>query len=141
MNSGSNVTWRAGTSHTMLPGFWAKAGSKFITAFDNCTPLAAANNEESRIDAAAENSSFVKVQPNPFNDQFKTTVDLKQDGFLRIELLDATGKRMEVIVDQNDAYKGRYEFTVDMQGQAQGIYFLVVSTAEEVKTSRLIKVN
>ena len=141
MNSGSNVTWRAGTTHTMLPGFWAKSGSKFITAFDNCTPLAAANNEVSRMDATIDNNSFVKVQPNPFNDQFKTTVYLKQDGFLRIELLDATGKSMQVIVDQNDAFEGRYEFTVDMQGKAQGIYFLVVSTGEEVKTSRLMKIN
>jgi hypothetical protein len=48
---------------------------------------------------------------------------------------------MQVIVDQNDAFEGRYEFTVDMQGKAQGIYFLVVSTGEEVKTSRLMKIN
>ena len=140
MNSGSSVIWRSGVYHTLLPGFWAKSGSKFITQFDNCTPLAFANQEPAKMaDQMNTGASFVQVMPNPFSSRFDATVKLEMDGMLDVSLMDATGKQLMSVIKQNDALAGDYKFTVDVSTGAQGVYFLVVRTSEEVKTLRMIK--
>lgn len=140
MNSGSSVVWRSGVSHTLNPGFWAKSGSKFITQFDNCTPLAIAAPEPARLtDHANNHASFVQVMPNPFTSRFDAVVKLKKDGFMEIVLMDATGKQVMNVIQQRETAAGEYRFTVDVSNGAQGVYFLVVKTDEEVKTLRLIK--
>lgn len=140
MNSGSNVVWRAGSLHTLKPGFWAKAGSKFQTQFDNCTPLAIAAPDPARLaDNVNSGTSFVQVMPNPFTNRFDALVKLEKDGFMDITLMDATGKQVMSIIQQRETPAGEYRFNVDVSQGAQGVYFLVVKTDEEVKTLRLIK--
>ncbi len=140
MQSGSEVVWRAGTSHTLNPGFWAMSGSKFITMFDNCTPLTLAGPANEKVQQQEGNASTqVRVQPNPFSHRFDAIAELKEEGQLRMDLLDATGKLLQVITDQNDMATGLHRFSVDMNDKADGIYFLLVRTGKESKTLRIIK--
>jgi Metallo-peptidase family M12 len=139
MNSGSEVVWRAGISHTMLPGFWAKAGSKFVTVFDFCNVLTAAGSSPMKINASAEDLSSVRVQPNPFSSRFDAFVEMKEKGAMKLELLDATGKVILILAEQNDVEIGKYEYSMDMSDKAEGMYFLLVRMGAEVKTLKLIK--
>jgi len=139
MNSGSEVVWRAGISHTLNPGFWAKSGSKFLTVFDNCTPLVIANPVASKISNKVDQYSAVRVQPNPFNARFEAIVEMKEDGLLKMDVLDATGKLIQVVAEQNDVVKGRYQYSIDMSNKAEGMYFMLVRMGNEMKTVKLIK--
>ncbi|MBL7924785.1 MAG: zinc-dependent metalloprotease, partial [Bacteroidia bacterium] len=141
MNSGSEVVWRAGTYHVMQPGFWAKAGSKFLTMFDDCTPLTIAEPSNEKATDRTSTNGFVKVQPNPFQDQFNAVVEMAESGFLKLELLDGTGKLIQLVSEQRSASEGPHSFTIDMSDKAEGIYFLLVRRGEEVKTMKLIKVE
>jgi hypothetical protein len=139
MNSGSEVVWRAGTFHTLNPGFWAKSGSKFVTVFDNCTVLALAGNVASKVNASENTTASVRVQPNPFSSRFDAIVEMKEAGALKLELRDATGKLVQVVAEQNDAEKGNYQYSIDMSENAEGMYFMVVRMGNEMKTVKLIK--
>jgi hypothetical protein len=77
--------------------------------------------------------------PNPFTNRFDALVKLEKDGFMDITLMDATGKQVMSIIQQRETPAGEYRFNVDVSHGAQGVYFLVVKTDEEVKTLRLIK--
>jgi hypothetical protein len=139
MNSGSEVVWRAGLSHTMNPGFWAKAGSKFVTVFDFCNVLTAAGSSPMKINSSADEISTVRVQPNPFSNRFDAFVEMKEKGAMKLELLDATGKLIQIIAEQNDVETGKYQFSIDMSDKAEGMYFMLVRVGEEIKTLKLIK--
>jgi hypothetical protein len=139
MNSGSEVVWRAGLSHTLKPGFWAKSGSKFVTVFDFCNPLVLAGSSPSKINPANNDNSSVRVQPNPFTSRFDALVKMKEKGTMKIELRDATGKLILLVAEQNDVEKGVYQYSIDMSDKAEGMYFMLVRMGEEIKTVKLIK--
>lgn len=139
MNSGSEVVWRAGVSHTMNPGFWAKSGSKFVTVFDFCNVLTAAGSSPARINPSGEEISSVRVQPNPFSNRFDAFIEMKVKGAMKLELRDATGKLIQMVAEQNDVEIGKYQFSMDMSDKAEGMYFMLVRMGEEIKTLKLIK--
>lgn len=139
MNSGSEVVWRAGISHTMNPGFWAKSGSKFVTVFDFCNVLVLAGTSPSKINPSGEEISSVRVQPNPFSSRFDAFVEMKEKGAMKLELRDATGKLIQMVTEQNDVETGKYQFSIDMSDKAEGMYFMLVRMGEEIKTLKLIK--
>ena len=139
MNSGSEVVWRAGDSHTLKPGFWAKSGSKFVTVFDFCNPLVLAGSSPSKINPSENDNSLVRVQPNPFTSRFDALVEMKEKGAMKLELLDATGKLILLVAEQNDVEIGIYQYSIDMSDKAEGMYFMLVRMGEEIKTVKLIK--
>ncbi|MBK7966154.1 MAG: T9SS type A sorting domain-containing protein [Bacteroidetes bacterium] len=139
MNSGSEVVWRAGDSHTLKPGFWAKSGSKFVTVFDFCNVLTAAGSSASKINLSAEAISTVRVQPNPFSSRFDAFVEMKEKGSMKLELFDATGKVILILAEQNDVEEGKYQYSIDMSDKAEGMYFILARMGTETKTLKLIK--
>ena len=139
MNSGSEVVWRSGLSHTLKPGFWAKSGSKFVTVFDFCNPLVLAGSTPSKINPSNNDNSSVRVQPNPFTSRFDAIVEMKEKGTMKLELRDATGKLILLVAEQNDVEKGVYQYSIDMSDKAEGMYFMLVRMGEEIKSVKLIK--
>ncbi|MDE7115878.1 MAG: T9SS type A sorting domain-containing protein, partial [Muribaculaceae bacterium] len=111
-----------------------------VTATDthgNSTPLTLTVNvtDASGVDEiGAEGNRLVSVKENPVRDNL--VVCVISGGRLEIELFDAAGK--QVYRDTVDASAGD-EITVNMGGDASGIYLLRVAGSDNSETHRILK--
>ena len=66
-------------------------------------------------------------------------VELKilNDGRVRLDLVDRDGKLVENYIDRN-LKKGTYQHIVDTSKLKEGIYYLKLSSTDEIQTIRLI---
>lgn len=142
LNSGAEVIWRAGQSHTFLPGFWAKTGSTFSTAFDSCIALNAIALEPAKIrKEISAVSNFMHVQPNPFREHFQLSIDNKEGCSLNVFIMDSKGTLIAQLKEQALIETGLQQFDIDLSGKADGIYFLVACRGSEVQSMKLLKMN
>ena len=82
--------------------------------------------------ATAEILAFA-MSPNPSDQQTVISYSLSQDAEVTLELLDATGKRVEWLLNETrPANENRFE--LETSGLASGIYFIRLSTNESSKT-------
>ena len=82
----------------------------------------------------------VKIYPNPFNEMvtldINLTVGSKIDGLITIQTFDALGR----LVDKQSSDKtGAQRFTIEMEDETPGIYFIKVSNNVESRIFRIIK--
>jgi len=79
--------------------------------------------EEKKLDLSSS-----KIYPNPFSDVLNTSVNLKEAGTVRLDLLDITGR----VVEQQETKAEKGTYTVQMGGLNHifpGTYFLKTSIA------------
>ncbi len=82
----------------------------------------------------AEGSSLVKVNTVAFSETLSMTS--LRTGLLSVEIYDASGK--SIYADEVNAASGE-EISVNLGGNASGLYLLRVSSADKTETHRLFK--
>lgn len=140
VNSGADVTFRAGQQIQMDPGFNVNSGAQFTAIIDiaHCdgtteyqnrmihtntlSPVAAKQNSPDNI------SSEIKLFPNPVNDvlMIKTSSDISG-----IEVFNIYGQKMDI--------KCNSKTQVDLSSLSAGTYFVKITTGDTVKTTSVIK--
>ncbi len=78
--------------------------------------------------------------PNPFTDRTNLILDLPYRQSVRLEIHDALGRRVAVLVDEQLA-AGRHELPVDASNWAAGLYFARVTADGHVITHRMVHVR
>lgn len=127
INSGAEMTWRAGSEITLAPGFVAEPGSVFNAFIDECTPLRLQDdNDDEAAEGITRPSGFLvaSVFPNPFGSSTTLSLQLLREGNLDIRLYDLTGKELRVIRSRQFFDSGSYSFEVVTGNMAKGVYLL-----------------
>lgn len=91
-------------------------------------------------DAPAQETILHPAFPNPFTDQTVIAFELPQSGQVTLEILDLTGRRVAILVDEVMA-SGRHEVTWDARGLAGGTYFYRLRTGDYSQTLRTVLVR
>ncbi|MDP1725811.1 MAG: T9SS type A sorting domain-containing protein [Bacteroidota bacterium] len=80
------------------------------------------------------------IYPNPASERFSISFELKNSNSVSIELIDLTGK---IILNRNAQNFSAGENTTDIEINdiPQGIYFVRISTAESMVSSRLVVIK
>lgn len=78
--------------------------------------------------------------PNPFTDRTNLILDLPYRQSVLLEVYDALGRRVTMVVDEQLA-AGRHELPIDASGWAAGLYFARVIADGNVITHRMVHVR
>jgi outer membrane protein assembly factor BamB len=87
---------------------------------------------------AKRNNLILNPGPNPFRDELRLRVELKNPGPLRIELLDLPGRLISVLEDVPGHY-GDKVYSWSLPDLPQGVYLLSVMAGVDRKTVKIIK--
>jgi immune inhibitor A len=86
--------------------------------------------------------SLKQNYPNPFNPETKIEYNLKEDGWVKLEIFNILGQKIFILVDQHEQ-KGNHFVTwngTDQEGRPlpSGIYFYQISTSDFQKANKMI---
>lgn len=79
----------------------------------------------------------VRVWPNPASDQLNVEFISREEGTVRLELVDAIGRQVGTLAEQEVEAVRLYSMGIDLTDVASGTYFLILRTPSDVKTTRL----
>lgn len=150
INSGLNISYKAGTSITLKPGFHAKAGSTFSAVIQNCVinPLVAVDERQAGEDSTAVEAQALakeivlepdlKIFPNPFSDVTNIAYSLPESSPVHIFLADARGRIVATLLDTKMQEAGSYQLQWQRPANFSGMLFLHFRTDKSRKFSKLV---
>ncbi|MBR9921499.1 MAG: T9SS type A sorting domain-containing protein [Bacteroidetes bacterium] len=158
--AGSNVIYQAGEYIELLPDFTAEAGSNFWGIIRDCTPamplvndaddpltetLASQEAEEEVDFRESEESASgydpgILVRPNPTRDMGIISFELNQPENVHLYMMDATGKLIRMFAS-GQLEAGIYDMPFEANDMKPGIYMIVMRTATNVWTERIVVVR
>ena len=147
LNAGS-LTYYAGQSITLNPGFHVKANSTFLATIESCAPnlqdpntpdvIQLKNSEESgdsislfqRVEPI-NTAVNLMVFPNPSKTYINIAYDLEESGIVTIKIMDVRGKIMDVILLNQQQNRGVYQTHYNINYLENGMYLVQLSTKAE----------
>ncbi|RJP62761.1 MAG: T9SS C-terminal target domain-containing protein [Ignavibacteriales bacterium] len=76
--------------------------------------------------------------PNPFNPSTTIKFSIAKDGNVNLKIFDILGQSVKTILNNEYKNMGTYEFNVDMNGFANGLYFYTLQQDEQQITKKMI---
>lgn len=134
--SGTTVTFEAGQSITLLPGFTAENGSTFTARIQSCT-TARPILEERSDDKVALKENELTIYPNPFSDFTTVELQLVKENDVQIELYSLTGQKVRTITASNKLTSGIHQFQVDATDLSTGMYIVLLRVGDQLRTQKL----
>ncbi len=136
--SGSRVSMRAGNSVTLLPGFAANAGTVFTAYIGNCSTQSPVRVAAPTVVADEVATKIgVVLSPNPTTGRVK--IALQVDASQAFDAANARQTRVEVYdMVGRQVLDTRFASTaheLDLSGQGDGTYFMVVTTPDGARTT------
>ena len=127
--SSETTIFKAGTSITLTPGFWAHSGTDFWAYIDPCVPsqlaapITSTNVQEEKRKTISDNS--LKVFPNPNHGSMSIQFDIAEEKPTRIDLFHSSGKLIKSIFNGKDI--GSYNLEIE-ESLSAGVYYFRMST-------------
>ncbi len=137
------VTYSAGESIVLEPGFTATATATFLAQIVACEPSAIQELPSEEVVFAAKtkpNHSLptVNIFPNPTTGAVQISYTLPTPTSIQLQLFDANGQLVQTIVTASNQAAGTYQQSVDVSAYTPGIYYTVFRTPEENDTQKLV---
>ncbi|MDZ7808444.1 MAG: T9SS type A sorting domain-containing protein [Gracilimonas sp.] len=80
--------------------------------------------------------------PNPFNPSTKIRFELPQTAFVRLEVYDIMGRKVQTLINETLNPRSRpYEYTFNAQGLSSGVYIYRLKIDNEVTTRKMTYVK
>ncbi|MBK8493299.1 MAG: T9SS type A sorting domain-containing protein [Saprospirales bacterium] len=159
---GSTVTFQAGDEVSLLPDFTAERGSNLWALIKECTPempplvvnvgtsvgaKEGAKDFSPLLTPPEESAGMptlrvrgVQVIPNPTRTEGTVQFELSDPGYARLYLMNARGELVASLIDGYLDAGPNYR-TFDATGLSAGIYLVVLKTAGETRTERVVIVE
>jgi len=148
--AGSNVTFKAGETITLNPGFHVVNQGDFLAIIEDCpasfdNATATEDLAKSRLQNLSTtpfaSKQDLRVYPNPFS--YTTTVDfqLLEAQKVHLAIYSATQQLVKVLAPNKTMAKGNYKYEFSGENLVGGMYFVVLRTEETSLTKKLILVK
>lgn len=146
---GLNVTFDAGESIVLLPGFVAPSGCTFTALIEGCGGVFFNHEEEAEqrssglepleeLPTTADLGLTMNIAPNPFSGNTTVTYSLDSEQSVGMTLMDVTGRLVGTPLPTQTQSEGRHQFNLEAGSLPAGMYFLVLQMGEKNETKRLI---
>lgn len=151
VESEAQVVFTAGTSVTLLPGFHAKASSDFHALIGGCSLSQISQlpeEEENTTELRGENTDIetfedtkfimdIQISPNPASSNVNINFDLRQNGRVKVSLMDLNGKTWAETYEANTA-KGWNQTTLGVGNLNSGMYLIVIQNEQTTIVKKLM---
>ncbi|MEX0680384.1 MAG: tyrosinase family protein, partial [Balneolales bacterium] len=146
VKSGSDVTFTAGESVVLGPGFRAESGSTFLASVDpdvgdilpqvkEDAPMVEPVDNVSQMDKPIE-WSLSQNYPNPFNPATHISYSVAERSHVRMAVYTITGRRVATLVNEvRDA--GTHTVWFDASRLASGIYIYRIQAGSFIQTRQM----
>ena len=141
----SEMTFKAGESILLKPGFHATSGSNFKAMIESCTPVGnSLNKEVPTISNSLSNNlplnlvTDLKVMPNPFRGTTTIQYQLSKSMPVLIQLMDVSGKVVQTISNNNIQSVGINEVQLNASNLGAGMYYVFLITPETMMSQKVI---
>jgi hypothetical protein len=163
---GSNVTYVAGESITLEPGFEVEFGAEFLAYIAPCDPvtpvmLKKQEKEQRKAEKKAEKEAakerqrieklmaekfpadelWLRISPNPASAAATLTYNLPLSAKVKMGIFDARGRLVTWILSGQMQEEGLYEKTIAAHTLASGSYTVSLFTGQGKVSERLIVVD
>ncbi len=147
VNVTGDITYQAGTSITLNPGFTANAGSTFTAKIDVCTnSLVAEDLELRQADTSIPISLTMRPQlveplvfPNPFSQSFSIEYELEVPSEVYIHVFDLRGRLIAESLNNPHQVAGFNTLTIPSANWIDGMYLVRIQVGDKVWTKRVVK--
>ncbi|MFK7932803.1 MAG: T9SS type A sorting domain-containing protein [Saprospiraceae bacterium] len=118
------------------------SGATFSAGMGDCSDLIP-EEEVTERSPLEEEIVYIKetslgVMPNPFAGETTITYELAETGNVSIQVFDVNGKEVANLLAAGQQAAGKHEVTYRPDFSAKGIYTVVLRTANEVITKRMV---
>ncbi len=152
VESAANVTFKAGITISLLPGFEVPPGTDFLAKIEQCTLLfTPEEGEEDQATNRADNQPLdnlnkdewiLRAMPNPFRSS--TTIQFilpenVESGYLKLSNI--TGEGVLLFFEDRPLEAGTYELSLDGALLSPGIYILNLKVDEQILTEKLVLIK
>ncbi len=139
------VTFKAGESITLTPGFHATYGSTFSVVIEGCTPVGNRITHESDFPAFNTPSKQLgldqldlKVMPNPFSGTTKIEYQLAIAMPVLVQVMDVNGRIVKILANNSTQAAGMHQLFLDGSQLQTGVYYISLMTPEKMVSKKVI---
>ena len=153
IESSSEVTFRAGSTIHLLPGFSTQPGCQFVALIEDCTI-----SPDSLIEVEAEIAEFnykdaslesknkyditsLAAYPNPFLHETIIEFKLSEEAEVEMHLFNITGTLATEVLPLSHMSEGAHRIRIPGTHIEVGMWFLRMRTGQEVKIIKIVKVR
>ncbi len=144
-----SMTFKAGTSIILNPGFHAQAGSSFSAIMQTCTPTNGTLQNEVETEGTrklispstrfgSEEKPFLSVMPNPFRGETTIQYQLAKAEQVLIQVMDVNGRIVQVLENQTNKEAGINEARFSGEDIDAGMYFVFLVTPTQAISKKII---
>lgn len=146
ISAGTSVTFLAGTSIRLTPGFHAASSSGFTARIEDCEPAAnsmvALPSEVVEIAAAPSSRPLEwRVYPNPFRDRFTLVYELMEETEIEIRLISMDGRINQQLLPPQFQLPGTNQLEWGNPDLPAGIYFMQLRQGNTWSNQKLVKMR
>ena len=142
----TNITFKAGQSISLTPGFIAEPDCEFLATIENCFASVqeqASTNISYKKEEEVETQNnqvplALDIRPNPFKEQATIAYYLEEASMVQIILSDLQGKQQKVLVNHSFKEKGKHQLLFDGEGLAKGIYLISLQSENQLVTKKIL---
>ena len=139
-----NVSFRAPTSITLLPGFEAKSASTFLAMIDNCVSAfeeAATFRTANSFSTSPSGSNTLRVFPNPFREIVTFDFSLKQSTAVSLHIFNMNGQLVHTLINQESKTAGNHQVNFTAYNLETGMYYATLRTPDQSLTKQLVLIK
>lgn len=126
-----------GTEHKVL-------GSPYIGFSTSDTAQMVADIKQSfktlSVEPIALNIKSLKLYPNPVGSELNLSFDLAEDATLKVEIIDVTGKAIELLVNE-EVRKGAVSYKINTSQLLPGLYFIQLSANGSIQQAKFTVIH
>ena len=146
INAGKNITYEAGESITLLPGFATQPTSQFSAKINTCPMVETAfkampyevSNSQIISKQLINTNQLFEIVPNPLLDETTVYFDLSSSSEkVLLQLFNLEGKQVRSW-DLGRKNKGKHQLSLKRAHLPEGMYFLQFNTSSSTQTRKMI---
>ena len=144
VHGGAGVTYSAGNTICLQPGFHAEIGSEFLANIQECSiefpviPVRRIANNDIAVDPLLIKDKNLINYPNPFSSQTTIAYNLEKEENVSLTVYDLTGKVVDILIDNELQSTGSHTVPFDGSYLGTGIYFYALQIGDSVQTQKMI---
>ena len=152
INVAGSVTFEAGSSVTLNPGFQTQSSSTFLARINTCSPLTkntevehAFKTSSTELDQTASlkipNDLSLAIFPNPAKNTTNIQYELDVASEVSISVFDMNGQEANRLISNEYTEKGVYQMEVNTNTFGAGIFFIVLISGDVATSEKLIVIE
>lgn len=150
ITTGSAVTFIAGESITLNPGFYVEAGSIFSAKIEACestdgyienTEVISRQTLQNQLTKMDKEKVVFSVAPNPFQAETQLNFKLPKETKVAIHLFDQSGKLIQELVAPQVLAEGEHQITLTQADLQSGLFYAILQTPEQRMVQKIVLIK